>query len=190
MAETMSAILREDPPDLSETNKTVSPALERVVRHCLEKNPAERFHSARDLAFAIESLSGSAISSGQTTTMATVTAEIEESTGTSRWFANAKLAWIVGAVLLFGLLAALALLYFNRSSSDTHAARLAFIPPPELAFNDTQPDAAVISPDGQKIAFTATSADGKRMLYVRNLDSTEVKLLPGSENALGALLVP
>jgi hypothetical protein len=47
MAETMSAILREDPPDLSETNKTVSPALERVVRHCLEKNPAERFHSAR-----------------------------------------------------------------------------------------------------------------------------------------------
>src|SRR5256884_3519116 len=75
MAETMSAILREDPPDLSETNKTVSPALERVVRHCLEKNPAERFHSARDLAFAIESLSGSAISSGQTATMPTITAE-------------------------------------------------------------------------------------------------------------------
>jgi serine/threonine protein kinase len=50
MAKTMSAILREDPPDLSETNKTVSPALERVARHCLEKNPAERFHSARDLS--------------------------------------------------------------------------------------------------------------------------------------------
>src|SRR5436853_3988074 len=71
MAETMSAILREDPPDLSETNKTISPALERVVRHCLEKNPAERFHSARDLAFAIESLSGAPTSSGQTITMAT-----------------------------------------------------------------------------------------------------------------------
>jgi serine/threonine protein kinase len=186
MAETMSAILREDPPDLSETNQTVSPALERVVRHCLEKNPAERFHSARDLAFAIESLAVSPISSGQTTTMATVTAAIDESpsTGISRWLANAKLAWIIGAVLLLGLLAASALLYFNRSSSDTHAARLAFIPPPELAFNDTQPDAAVISPDGQKVAFTATAADGKRMLYVRNLDSTEVKLLPGSENAL------
>src|SRR5947209_524819 len=92
MAETMSAILREDPPDLSETNKTISPALERVVRHCLEKNPAERFHSARDLAFAIESLSGSAISSGQTATMSTVTAEVDTSgsTGISRWFANAK----------------------------------------------------------------------------------------------------
>src|ERR1700687_3663202 len=82
MAETMSAILREDPPDLSETNKTVSPALERVVRHCLEKNPAERFHSARDLAFAIESLSGSAISSGQTAMMSTVTAETDTSRST------------------------------------------------------------------------------------------------------------
>src|SRR6266705_2863832 len=71
MAETMSAILREDPPDLSESNKTVSPALERVVRHCLEKNPDERFHSARDLAFAIESLSGTATSSGQTMTAMT-----------------------------------------------------------------------------------------------------------------------
>jgi len=186
MAETMSAILREEPPDLSETNHTVSPALERVVRHCLEKNPAERFHSARDLAFAIESLSGSAISSGQTVTMPTVTAEIDESrsTGISRWFGNAKLAWVVGAVLLFGLLAVLAVLYFNRAPSDTRAVRLSFNPPPQLAFNDTQPDAAAISPDGQKIAFSATSPDGKSMLYVRLIDETEAKVLPGSDNPL------
>ena len=58
-AETMSAILREDPPELSETNHNVSPALERLVNHCLDKNPEERFHSSRDLAFALESLSGS-----------------------------------------------------------------------------------------------------------------------------------
>src|SRR5437870_9094454 len=101
MAETMSAILREDPPDLSETNKTVSPALERVVHHCLEKNPDERFHSARDLAFAIESLSGSATISGQTATMPTITEESSAAVGLSRWFGNARLAWIVGAVLLF-----------------------------------------------------------------------------------------
>jgi len=49
-AETMSAILREDPPLLSDSNKTVSPALERIVNHCLEKNPEGRFHSARDIA--------------------------------------------------------------------------------------------------------------------------------------------
>lgn len=190
MAETTSAILREDPPDLSEANKTVSPALELVVRHCLEKNPAERFHSARDLAFAIESLSGSAISSGQTAAVSTVTAEMEGLTGISRWIANAKLAWIVVAVLLFGVVAALAVLYFTRSSSDTHAARLSFTPPPELAFNDTIADAAVISPNGQKLAFTATSSDGKMMLYVRDLDSSEVKLLPGTENALDPFWSP
>ena len=57
-AETMSAILREEPPDLSATNKNVQPGLERVVRHCLEKSPEERFHSAHDLAFDLESLSG------------------------------------------------------------------------------------------------------------------------------------
>ncbi len=57
-ADTMSAILREDPPDLSVTNQNVSPGLERVVRHCLEKNPEQRFHSAHDLAFDLESLSG------------------------------------------------------------------------------------------------------------------------------------
>ena len=185
MAETMSAILREDPPDLSETNKTVSPALERVVRHCLEKNPAERFHSARDLAFAIESLSGSAISSGQTATMSAIaTPESGAAAGLSRWFGNLRVAWIVAALLVVALLAALGLLYFNRSETNTSTARLSFTPPPELAFNDGLPDAAVISPDGQKIGFTASSADGKNMLYVRSLDSSEAKLLPGSENAL------
>ncbi len=57
-AETMSAILKEDPPELSETNRNLSPGLERLVRHCLEKNPAQRFQSARDLAYDLESLSG------------------------------------------------------------------------------------------------------------------------------------
>src|SRR5437867_13223471 len=68
--ETMSAILKEHPSDLSETNQRISPVLERLVNHCLEKNPEERFHSASDLAFAIEALSGTASSSGQTVTMA------------------------------------------------------------------------------------------------------------------------
>src|SRR5438876_924187 len=71
-AETMSAILKEDPPELSDTNKTVSPALERLVNHCLEKNPEARFHSARDLVFALEALSGSAAISGSTATVLSV----------------------------------------------------------------------------------------------------------------------
>ena len=57
-AETISAILKEDPPDLSVTNQNVPPGLERIVAHCLEKNPEERFHSAHDLAFDLEALSG------------------------------------------------------------------------------------------------------------------------------------
>jgi Tol biopolymer transport system component len=56
-ADTVSAILREEPPDLSATNRTIPPALERVVRHCLEKSPDERAHSAHDLAFDLESFS-------------------------------------------------------------------------------------------------------------------------------------
>jgi serine/threonine protein kinase len=55
-ADTMSAILREEPPDLSETNRSVPAALENVVRHCLEKEPERRFQSARDVVFAIEAL--------------------------------------------------------------------------------------------------------------------------------------
>src|SRR5215510_6710590 len=68
-AETMSAVLREDPPELSATNKSVSPGLERLVNHCLEKNPEARFHSARDVAFALEALSGSAAVANETTTV-------------------------------------------------------------------------------------------------------------------------
>src|SRR5688500_12933307 len=57
-ADTMTSILREDPPDPSSLNPNVTPGFERVIRHCLEKNPAQRFQSARDLAFQLETLSG------------------------------------------------------------------------------------------------------------------------------------
>jgi Tol biopolymer transport system component len=57
-AETMSAILREEPPDLSVTNQSIAPGIDRIVRHCIEKSPGQRFHSAHDVAFALEALSG------------------------------------------------------------------------------------------------------------------------------------
>jgi len=62
--ETMAAILKEDPPDLSITDQNISPGLERIVRHCLEKNPERRFHSAHDLAFDLEALSSPSASGG------------------------------------------------------------------------------------------------------------------------------
>ena len=56
-AETMSAILKQEPPDLARVDATLPPALDRIVRHCLEKDPDNRFQSARDLAFDLESFS-------------------------------------------------------------------------------------------------------------------------------------
>src|SRR5215475_7035690 len=91
-AETMSAVLKEDPPELSDTNQKVSPALERLINHCLEKNPESRFHSASDLAFALEALSGSAPTSTQTTTA--------QSFVPTAFRARLWLPWALVAVLL------------------------------------------------------------------------------------------
>ncbi len=64
--ETMNAILKEEPTEIAEASRAVSPALERLVRHCLEKSPDERFQSARDLAFHLEAVSsGSGVSGGE-----------------------------------------------------------------------------------------------------------------------------
>jgi len=57
-AETMTAVLKDDPPELTVTQHPISPALERIVRRCLEKSPEQRFQSAKDLAFTLEALSG------------------------------------------------------------------------------------------------------------------------------------
>src|SRR6266576_3832940 len=59
VAETMTAILKEEPPELTTLNSRASAQLERVVSHCLEKRPEERFQSARDLGFALGSVSPS-----------------------------------------------------------------------------------------------------------------------------------
>ncbi len=56
--DTLHAILHADPPELSDTNPQIPPALARIVNHCLEKDPERRFQAARDLAFALQSMSG------------------------------------------------------------------------------------------------------------------------------------
>jgi TolB-like protein/Flp pilus assembly protein TadD len=57
-AETMTAILKDDPPALAESGRVLPPDLDRIVRHCLEKNPDKRFQSARDLAFDLRAVGG------------------------------------------------------------------------------------------------------------------------------------
>ena len=58
-AETMTAILNDDPPAISQTGVNIPSGLQRVANRCLEKDPEHRFHSASDLAFAIDKLSDS-----------------------------------------------------------------------------------------------------------------------------------
>ena len=62
--ETMTAILRDEPPELSGSGRSVPPALEHIVRHCLEKSPEQRFHSAHDVVFALEETAAGAVTSG------------------------------------------------------------------------------------------------------------------------------
>src|SRR5262249_51106044 len=98
-AETMTAILKQDPPGIGETNRQVSPGLERAVYHCLEKRPEERFQSASDLAFDLEALSGisgEGVLTGQKQPDSPAWHKRRE-----RW------AWIAAGVFFIGLLASL-----------------------------------------------------------------------------------
>jgi serine/threonine protein kinase len=66
-AETMTAILNEDPTAISQITPSISPALQRVVHRCLEKNREQRFQSVSDLGFALEALSGTDVASSRGT---------------------------------------------------------------------------------------------------------------------------
>jgi serine/threonine protein kinase len=180
MAETMTAILKEEPDDFVGTNTRVHPALERIVQRCLEKKPERRFQSTSDLGFALEALSAPSSSSGNNLT-STANALIEGRAKPSAWRSR---IWMMATFVVSLIALALGLAYFNRPSSEARAARLSFTAPPNLLFNDTQASQVVISPNGQKIAFTATLADGKTQLWVRPLDSLDAQPLPGSDDAI------
>src|SRR6266496_4131683 len=182
-AETMSAILKEDPPELSETNHNVSPALERLVNHCLEKNPEARFHSASDLAFALEALSGATSISGQT---ATAIAPVWEPPKRRE-----RLVWI-GATALLGLalLAALpfVIAHFRSGPSiENHATRFLVFPPEKTTLIG---GGQHISPNGLRLVYVATGSDGKRLLWTRPLDSLAAQPLPGTEEGANPFWSP
>jgi Tol biopolymer transport system component len=152
-AETMSAILREEPPDLSATNRNLQPGLERIVRHCLEKSPEERFHSAHDLAFDLQALSG-------TTGSAAVAASPER---------VSRLRPIPLAAGVLALAAALAAGYFWGRSKGVSA------PPTfrQLTFRRGAIWSARFGSDGKSILTTA-AWDGKHaQIYVSRPESPE-----------------
>ena len=171
-AETMSAILREDPRELSENRKTINPALERVVQHCLEKNPEERFHSARDLAFAIQALSGSAALSGQMSAMA---AQLERPK-LGRYF-----PWVVAGIsaLTSIILLPFAISSFKHAPARANVIRSAILPPENASFLAL--NLFAVSPDGQRLAFVARDAKGQNMLWMRPLDAPTAQPLAGTD---------
>jgi len=178
-ADTISAILKEDPPDLSTTKRNVTPALERIMRHCLEKKPEERFHSASDLAFALEALSASTATSTQT--------EAQPALERRGMNSRERLAWITAGILFLALLALLIFVIapFRESPAESRAVR-SFILPPENSsfdFTDTNAGSLSISPDGRRLTFVAPTAEGKDILWVRSLDALSAQALTGTEGA-------
>jgi Tol biopolymer transport system component len=111
-ADAISAILHRDPPELSATNRIVPPALERIMRHCLEKNPEERFQSARDVAFDLDSVSG-----------ASITAPIAEMEPFGMWRAAAVFIALVPLVAIGVLLVRT---WLAPSASQPEFRRLTF----------------------------------------------------------------
>ena len=182
MADLMSAILKEEPPELSETNAKISPALDKIVRRCLEKKPELRFHSASDLGFALGTLTTP--SGARLDTVMAVAAVTESSpVSTARWFGNARLWMITTAVLLLGLLLALpfAVKYLRLSPPAVPVAGRFTIAAPEKATAIAGPE---LSPDGRHLVFAAFT-EGRPSLWLRPLGSLTAQPLLGTEDVSG-----
>jgi len=154
-ADTMSAILKEEVPELSETARNVPPGLDRIVRHCVEKHPAQRFQSAGDLAFDLEALtelSASAKSGAQ------AAIQQVESAGSRRVAALAS-GVIVIAALMLGLG-----WWIGRGSGST-------LPPDyqQITFRTGSIGNARFTPDGG-IVYSASWDGGENQLYMARTD--------------------
>jgi serine/threonine protein kinase/Tol biopolymer transport system component len=141
-AETMTAILREDPPALPSESRQIPPALDRIVRRCLEKRPEERFQSARDLAFDLEALSGT--SSGRFEALA--------STGHRRLRSPLRTSLVLLGV---AVAATLAFVVGRRSARPPAAKAVSFS---QLTFRQEPIFNARFAPDGKTILYSSAPA--------------------------------
>ena len=151
-ADTMSAILTKDPPELSEMNQKIPEGLERIVDHCLEKSPESRFQSARDIAFDLEALRRAPLSSGPR-----VAASLPRRTTAVRW-----LPWLA--------LPAIGLAFWLGS-------RMTSRPPPpslrpqefrQLTFDPGQESFPSMSPDASNFVYVSAAA-GKSDIYLQRV---------------------
>jgi serine/threonine protein kinase/Tol biopolymer transport system component len=173
--EALNAILKEEPPELAESGHEVPASLERVVRHCLEKDPAARFQSIGDVAFYLDAR---AAESGSISTSQSHRAVV--STATRR----ERLARITTIVLFIALVSALVwgtFLYFRRAPQDTRVYRASILPPAGTnILRESTAGRFALSPDGRRLVFV-TGAGGGSQLWLRSLDESAAKPLAGTE---------
>jgi Tol biopolymer transport system component len=164
-ADTMTAILREEPPELVDSGRNIPPALDRIVRHCLEKTPALRFQTARDLVFSLEA-STAASTSGAVAAIGGVAPQAP---------AGRRALPIALGALAAGMLIGAGLgLWLGRT---TPAA------PPTLRLlsysgQDTEPSS---SPDGRLIAYTSIREGRSRIWLKQFPGGDEVALTDGPD---------
>jgi serine/threonine protein kinase/Tol biopolymer transport system component len=183
-ADTMSAILKEEPTELSETARNVPPALERIVRHCLEKNPAQRFQSAGDLAFNLETLTDSSVASSSASSAAARTGTqsalgrpgtaqqsalsepaISETTSVAKKEVSprSKLRELIGALVFATLMIGVGW-WFGRGAG--HSSLPEYQP---ITFRTGSIGNARFTPDGS-IVYSASWDGGQSQLYVGRAD--------------------
>jgi len=162
-ADVMSAILREDPTDLPVAERHIPPALVRIVDRCVEKNPAARFQSTRDLAFALETLF---THTGQ----AEAVVPSRKRPSAREVVLNAAAALLLVAVTVAGVV-------YIRPVATSSTQRFSILVPEGATLGTV-----ALSPDGSRLAFTATS-DGRRRLWVRALDAPSAQILTGTDGA-------
>jgi Tol biopolymer transport system component len=171
--ETLSAILKEDPPELSETNRNLPPALERLVRHCLEKSPQLRIQSARDLAYDLEALSG---------VSGTVVAPRIQPGRRTQALAVGLTAAAVLALLALAFVA-------GRRTADATAGKSAAdsVRYRRLTFRRGNVLFARFAPDGQTIVYSAAWDDKPAELFLARIDGRESRPLGITNAALLAI---
>src|SRR5208282_221155 len=164
-ADTMSAILKEEPVELTEVARNVPPALERMVRHCLEKNPGQRFQSAGDLAFNLEALTDSSVGS-KTSAQAAIADAASLGTATAQRKEGAprgKLRVAAGALGLAALMLGVGW-WLGRSSGRAPLAEYQAV-----TFRPGSIGNARFTPDGS-IVYSASWDGGASQLYVGRTD--------------------
>ena len=166
-ANLIAAILERDPPPISAIQPLSPPALDRVLRICLAKNPDARWQAAHDILVQLKWINDA----GPRTT-----SDNRKSQKVS------ELVLWVSLALVSIIALPLALTYRREKSPDLQVTRFLVPPPPNVTVDLR--DLPAVSPDGQRFVFGAVGSDGKRLLWVRSLDSTQAQPIAGTEEGL------